>query len=198
MSTFHNLALLGIRDRVHTESMAPNDFRSVLQVLVKVKPDELYNLAGQSSVGLSFQQPVETLESISVATLNLLEAIRFINLPIRLYNAGSSEVLVTAGLLLTRRRRSGREVRMRWRRLPLLGGGQLPGGLRDLCCSILFNRRVSLAARKFATKRLSATACRIAEVVMRSFSRNISIARDWDGHQSMLSDVAHAAAGPAR
>src|SRR4028119_1003414 len=91
MSSFGNLARLGIRDRVKLESMSLNDFRSVLQVLVKIKPDEIYNLAGQSSVGLSFEQPVETLESISVATLNLLEAIRFSGRSIRLYSAGSGE-----------------------------------------------------------------------------------------------------------
>jgi GDPmannose 4,6-dehydratase len=77
LSTFQNLQRLGILGQVRLESMALNDFRSVLQVLMKVEPDEVYNLAGQSSVGLSFQQPVETLESISVGTLNLLEAIRF-------------------------------------------------------------------------------------------------------------------------
>jgi GDPmannose 4,6-dehydratase len=71
--------------------MAPNDFRSVLQTLAKVEPDELYNLAGQSSVGLSFQQPVETLESISVGTLNLLEAMRFLERPIRFCNASSGK-----------------------------------------------------------------------------------------------------------
>ena len=46
-------------------SVAPTDFRSALAALVKVEPDEVYNLAGQSSVGLSFEQPVETLESIA-------------------------------------------------------------------------------------------------------------------------------------
>ena len=54
-------------------------------------PDEIYNLAGQSSVALSFEQPVETMESIGIATLNLLEAIRFTGKPIKFYNAGSSE-----------------------------------------------------------------------------------------------------------
>src|SRR5512139_3350059 len=97
VSSFHGLASLGIRDRVVLESMAINDFRSVLQTLSKVAPDEIYNLAGQSSVGLSFQQPVETLESISVGVLNLLEAIRFIGLPIRFYNAGSSECFGDTG-----------------------------------------------------------------------------------------------------
>ena len=57
--------------------MVLTDFRSTLQTIKKAAPDEVYNLAGQSSVGLSFQQPVETMDSISVGVLNLLEAIRF-------------------------------------------------------------------------------------------------------------------------
>ena len=69
MSSFDNLRRLGIQGRVELTSMAINDFRSVLQVLARFQPDEVYNLAGQSSVGLSFDQPVETLESISVGTL---------------------------------------------------------------------------------------------------------------------------------
>ena len=77
IGNFSSLAQLGIRQSVELISMALNDFHSTLQVLDRVRPDEIYNLAGQSSVGLSFEQPVETLESISVGTLNLLEAIRF-------------------------------------------------------------------------------------------------------------------------
>ena len=88
---FANLVRLGIRDRVHLESMAVNDFRSVLNVLRRTDPQEVYYLAGQSSVGLSFEQPVETLESVAVGTINLLEAIRFLDRPIRFYSAGSSE-----------------------------------------------------------------------------------------------------------
>ena len=97
MSGFGNLARLGIRDRVKLESMSLNDFRSVLQVLAKNQPDEVYNLAGQSSVGLSFEQPVETLESIATGTLNLLEAIRFTGRKIKLYNASSSECFGDTG-----------------------------------------------------------------------------------------------------
>lgn len=90
-SSFGNLSRLGILDRVKTISMATNDFRSVLQAISRSEPDEIYNLAGQSSVGLSFEQPAETLESIATGTLNLLEVIRFLGLPVRFYNAGSSE-----------------------------------------------------------------------------------------------------------
>ena len=91
MSSFANLDHLGIKGEVQTESVSSNDFRSVLQVLKKVAPDEIYNLAGQSSVGLSFSQPMETFESISIGTLNLLEVIRTLDMPVRFYNACSSE-----------------------------------------------------------------------------------------------------------
>src|SRR5271170_2073043 len=66
VSAFRGLEMLKIRSDVQLESMALNDFRSVLQVLVRFRPDEIYNLAGQTSVGLSFQQPVETLESVAL------------------------------------------------------------------------------------------------------------------------------------
>ncbi|KKT19638.1 MAG: NAD-dependent epimerase/dehydratase [Candidatus Peregrinibacteria bacterium GW2011_GWA2_43_8] len=73
------------------------DTGSLIRILSEVKPDEVYNLAGQSSVGLSFEQPVETLESISIGTLNLLEGIRFLDRDIRLYSAGSSECFGNSG-----------------------------------------------------------------------------------------------------
>lgn len=72
MGSFKKLGLLGSIDKVKVMSMAINVFRSVLQVIDRVKPDEIYNLSGQSSVSLSFEQPVETLESETVGTLNLL------------------------------------------------------------------------------------------------------------------------------
>ncbi|ABW67772.1 GDP-mannose 4,6-dehydratase [Desulfosudis oleivorans] len=90
-ATFSNLKKLDILNSIKTYSMALNDFRSVLHVLNDVEPDEVYNLSGQSSVGLSFEQPVESMESISLGTLNMLEAIRFLSKKIRFYNAGSSE-----------------------------------------------------------------------------------------------------------
>jgi GDPmannose 4,6-dehydratase len=91
ISAFSNLERLGVRDEVECRSMVLTDFRSILQVLACVNPDEVYNLAGQSSVGLSFEQPVEAFESIGLGTLNLLEAVRFTGQPIRVYNASSSE-----------------------------------------------------------------------------------------------------------
>ena len=53
LNSFENLTRLGIRDRVTVVSMALNDFRSVLEVVDRTEATEIYNLAGQSSVGLS-------------------------------------------------------------------------------------------------------------------------------------------------
>jgi GDPmannose 4,6-dehydratase len=97
MADTSRLERLGVKGDVELVSLAPNDFRSVLKVVAGVQPDEIYNLAGQTSVGLSFEQPVECLESISTATLNLLEVIRFLGGGIRFFSAGSSECFGDTG-----------------------------------------------------------------------------------------------------
>jgi GDPmannose 4,6-dehydratase len=97
MADTSRLERLGIATDVELVSLAPNDFRSVLKVVAGVQPDETYNLAGQTSVGLSFEQPVECMESISVATLNLLEVIRYLGGGIRFFSAGSSECFGQTG-----------------------------------------------------------------------------------------------------
>lgn len=91
------LELLGIHRDVELLSLAPNDFRSVLKTLTTTVPDEIYNLAGQTSVGLSFEQPVECMESIAGGTLNFLEALRYLGLASRFFSAGSSECFGDTG-----------------------------------------------------------------------------------------------------
>ena len=91
------LERLGILKSVQFLSLAPNDFRSVLKALTATLPDEIYNLSGQTSVGLSFEQPVECMESIATGTLNFLEALRYLNLPSRFFSAGSSECFGDTG-----------------------------------------------------------------------------------------------------
>lgn len=183
VSSFCNLDRLGIRDQVHFESMALNDFRSVLQTLVKIKPDELYNLAGQSSVGLSFIQPVETLESISVGTLNLLESIRFSNLPIKLYNAASSECFGDTGETPADewtpfRPRSPYAVA---KAAAFWEVANYREAYNLLACSgILFNHESPLRPVRFVTKKIVASACRIASKSQEQlYLGNIAIQRDW-------------------
>lgn len=183
MSSFPNLARLGILDRVHLESVSPVDFRSVLQALMKTRPDEVYNLAGQSSVGLSFQQPVETLESISVGTLNLLEGIRFTGRPIRFYNAGSSECFgdtggTAADEATAFRPRSPYAVAKAAAHWEVANYREAYGLFA--CSGILFNHESPLRPERFVTKKIVAAACRIAAGSKEKLHLgNVSIQRDW-------------------
>lgn len=183
MSTFSNLQLLGIKNQITIHSMALNDFRSVLQILSKVQPDEIYNLAGQSSVGLSFEQPVETLESISVGTLNLLEAIRFTGRPIKLYNAGSSECFGNTG-----GQPANEETPFRPRSPYAVAKATAfweVANYREAynlfaCTGILFNHESPLRPERFVTKKIVKAAYRIAAGSSDKLHLgNISIARDW-------------------
>ena len=97
VSGFGSLVRLGIIGQVELLSMAPHDFKSTLTVISKVQPDEIYHLAGQTSVGLSFEQPSETIESITIGTLNILEALRFLKMPAKFYHASSSECFGDTG-----------------------------------------------------------------------------------------------------
>lgn len=91
MNTFHNLHQLDLYKSIRLVSLNTSDLGSILNLLRQAKPDELYSLAGQSSVGLSYEQPIETMQSIAQGTLNLLEAIRLLDREVRFYNAGSTE-----------------------------------------------------------------------------------------------------------
>lgn len=183
ISTFNNLARLGILAEVELYSMSLNDFRSVLQVLKKVQPDEIYNLAGQSSVSLSFDQPVETLESISVGTLNLLEAIRFTDSPIKLYNAGSSECFGDIGDNLATeytpfRPRSPYAVAKAAAFWQVANYREAYGLFA--CSGILFNHESPLRPERFVTQKIISTLCRIVQGSSEKLHLgNIDIIRDW-------------------
>ena len=183
VSTFANLVRLGIRERVQVVSVAPNDFRSVINALTQVEPDELYNLSGQSSVGLSFEQPVETMESIGIATLNLLDAIRFTKRPIRMYNASSSECFgdtrgVAADEETPFRPRSPYAVAKAAAHFEVANYREAYGVFA--CSGILFNHESPLRPERFVTRKIVASAYRIS-CGSRERLRlgNLQIRRDW-------------------
>lgn len=183
MCSFANLKLLGINEKIIKVSLAINDFRSVLQAIQQVEPDEIYNLAGQSSVGLSFEQPVETLESISIGVLNLLEAIRFSKRDIKFYNAGSSEVFGdTHGIAATEKTPFHPQSPYA---VAKASAHWIVANYRDAygifaCTGILFNHESPLRPHRFVTRKIVSTACRIATGSGEKLKLgNISIARDW-------------------
>lgn len=183
MASFRNLVRLNIRDKIELFSVAINDFRSILQVVMKVEPDEIYNLAGQSSVGLSFEQPVETFESISVGNLNLLESIRFFSNSVKLYNASSSECFgnteeQTADEFSPFRPRSPYAVAKAAAFWELANYREAYGLFA--CSGILFNHESPLRPERFVTQKIVVTACRIASGSKEKLILgNIDIQRDW-------------------
>jgi GDPmannose 4,6-dehydratase len=183
ISSFKNLERIRIRDDVRLASVALNDFRSVIQVLFKAQPNEIYNLAGQSSVSLSFEQPVETQESIYVATVNLLEAIRFTGKPIRLYNASSSECFGDLGGAAATEETAFRP-RSPYAVAKSAAFWQV-ANYREAynifaCSGILFNHESPLRPERFVTQKIVQAACRIAKGSKEKLKLgNIEIQRDW-------------------
>jgi GDPmannose 4,6-dehydratase len=183
MTSFHNLVRLGVRNQVELESMVLTDFRSTLQTLNKTMPDEVYNLAGQSSVALSFEQPVETMESIGIGVLNLLEAIRFLSRDIRLYNASSSECFGdTNGKAADENTpfhpRSPYAVSKATAHWMVINYRDAYGIYATN--GILFNHESPLRPPRFVTKKIVVGACAIKRgAAQRLHLGNIGVYRDW-------------------
>lgn len=183
MTSFSNLYKLGIAKEIQTTSMATNDFRSVLNTVQKYQPDEIYNLAGQTSVALSFEQPVEAMESIAGSTLNLLEVLRFVARPIRFYNAGSSECFGETGVTAAteespfcpRSPYAVAKASAYW----LLRNYREAYGV-FACTGILFNHESPLRPERFVTQKIVRSAVRIADGSTEKLELgNIDIYRDW-------------------
>ena len=183
MATFSSLKRLGIKNQIIFHSVALNDFRSTSKVLEEVAPDEIYNLAGQSSVGLSFEQPLETLESIANATVNILEAIRFINCKCKFYNASSSECFGDTGKYPANEQTPFRpkspygvaKASAYWQ----VANYRESYGL-FACSGIMFNHESILRPARFVTRKICQSAAKIAlgkESLLKL--GNLSIRRDW-------------------
>ena len=134
-------------------------------------------------MSLSFQQPVETLESISVGTLNLLESIRFLGKPIKLYNASSSECFGDTG------NQPANENTPFKPRSPYAVAKSAAhwevANYRDAyglfaCSGILFNHESPLRPERFVTRKIVSSACRIADGKQEKLTLgNLDIQRDW-------------------
>ena len=81
-----------VYDRINLHYADMTDLSSLIRVIQEVKPDEIYNLAAQSHVRISFDQPLYTANVTGIGTLNLLEAVKLINPSIKIYQASSSEM----------------------------------------------------------------------------------------------------------
>ncbi|WP_448207517.1 GDP-mannose 4,6-dehydratase [Azospirillum sp. sgz302134] len=183
MATFRNLEILGVRDHVQVHSAALHDFRSIMPVIKAVGPDEIYNLSAQSAVGLSFEQPVETLDSILTGTLNILEAIRFLGIAARFYHASSSESFGNtldgpASEMTAFRPCSPYGVAKSAAHWMVANYRQAYG--LYACSGILFNHESPLRPARFVTRKIIRGAIAVAQGRQKTLELgNLAVARDW-------------------
>ena len=182
-NNFNYLKKMNIKNDIEFSSIDLTDFKSVLRHISIIKPDEIYNLAGQTSVGLSFAQPVEALESITNATLNILEVIRVTNPSIRFYNASSSECFGDTGEKAANEETSLNPYSpygIAKTAAHLLVKNYREGYKLHVCNGILFNHESLIRSKQFVTQKIVYSAARInAGNKERLKIGNLSISRDW-------------------
>ncbi len=178
-----NLKFLMVLDQVQLIHGNLLDLNNMMDILGKIRPDEVYHLAAQSSVARSFTYPLDTVTFNVLSTQHLLEAIRSLNLPARFYQASSSEMFG------------------RVKRLPVAedsvfhpvspyaiskaAAHWLAVNYREAygmfcCCGILFNHESVLRPPNYVTKKIVSAAVRISKGSPEKLTLgNVEIQRDW-------------------
>ncbi|MEI6354180.1 MAG: GDP-mannose 4,6-dehydratase [Methylococcus sp.] len=159
------------------------DLSSSIRLLEKAKPSEVYNLAAQSFVGVSFDQPITTQEITGVGALNLLEAIRIVNPKIRFYQASTSEMFGKVQAVpqqedtpfYPRSPYGVAKLYAHWMTINYRESYDIFGS-----SGILFNHESPLRGREFVTRKITDTVAKIA-LGQASFLElgNIDAKRDW-------------------
>lgn len=175
--------MLLMREQIKIIPASIIDFRSVMQAISTVAPDEVYNLAGQTSVGVSYNQPVETLESIITGTLNILECLRLVAPKARFYNAGSSESFGDTGELPATETTLFKPLSPY--AVAKACSTNLVSSYRQsynlYCCTgILFNHESPMRSNRFVTKKIVEAAYNVKMGSVHTIQLgNIEIYRDW-------------------
>ncbi len=181
--SFFGLEYLGIKDKIIFEKCNLSDFFEVKNVLTKFKPHEIYNLAAQSSVGFSFEKPMETINFNISSVLNLLEAIKEVDKNIRFYQASSSDMFgnikelpITENSIIhptspyAISKVTGHWMTINYRESYCLFA----------CCGILFNHESYLRAGNFFVKKVIRTAIEIKNETQNELRvGNIDLRRDF-------------------
>jgi len=182
-ASLEGLRFTGVEGRVTLHSADLRDARNVLQAFREARPDEVYNLSGQNSVSLSFEQPAETYESIVKATLNLLEIIRFSWPGVRLFNAASGECFGELGA-----RRADEHTAFHPRSpygVAKAAAYWMAVNYREaygvgVSSGIMFNHESPVRPERYVTRKVVAAAARIAAGSGETLRLgNLNIRRDW-------------------
>lgn len=174
---------LGIESDIRHIYMDLLEYSNVLRTLDRVQPDEIYNLAAQSFVSASFEQPIVTTTVNAIGVLHVLESIRTVNPKIRFYQASSSEMFGKV------REIPQNEMTPFHPRSPYgvskLFGHWIAINYREsygtyACCGVLFNHESPLRGEEFITRKISLAAARISRGLQEKVVLgNLEARRDW-------------------
>ena len=182
-STGWRMRELGILDDVEIEYMDLLELTNIIRVLEKVQPDEVYNLAAQSFVATSFEQPMLTSDVNALGVLRLLEGLRLVNPNAKFYQASTSEMFGHV------QETPQRETTPFYPRSPYgvakLFAHWMTVNYREAygmfaCSGILFNHESPLRGIEFVTRKLTHAVARIRHGLQETISiGNLEAKRDW-------------------
>jgi len=178
-----NLKFLGLEKNVDIKFTSLFKIEDVESLINESNPDEIYNFSGQTSVGLSYRNPIETANSHVTSTLNILSAIRNINLNIKFFNAGSGEVFGNID-------NSTADENTPFNPVSPYGASKASSThftsvYREsynmfTCTGIFFNHESGMRSANFVTKKIAIAAHEIANGShQKLYLGNIDIIRDW-------------------
>lgn len=177
------LDYLGITDKVELVAMELLEHTNLLHVLERIQPDELYNLAAQSYVGVSFEQPVFTAEVTGIGALRLLEAVHAVNPNIKFYQASSSEMFGKVRSVPQNEEtpfhpRSPYAISKLFAHWCAVNYREAYGMF--ICCGIMFNHESPLRGPEFVTRKISHGVARIKKGKQEKIHLgNLEAQRDW-------------------
>jgi len=174
---------LGIKDQFELMPMDLQDQGNIIRVLDKVKPDEIYNLAAQSFVAVSFEQPMVTGDITGLGAARLLEGIRTVNPGIRFYQASTSEMFGKVQSVPQNERTpfyprspyAAAKLYAHWMTVNYRESYDM-----FACSGILFNHESPLRGLEFVTRKITHTVARIKCGQAKELRLgNLDAKRDW-------------------
>ncbi|MGV3618902.1 MAG: GDP-mannose 4,6-dehydratase [Fimbriimonas sp.] len=196
---FSRLAELGIAEEVRRIPFDLTETSNILSVVERTRPDEIYNLAAQSSVALSYEQPVSTADADALGVVRFLEAVRTVDEGIRFFQASTSEMFgkTTDSLQNEATRfypRSPYAVAKLYAHWITVNYRESYG--IHACSGILFNHESPLRSRSVVTRKISSGFALMRAGLLDTLELgNLAALRDWgfagdyvDGMWRMLQD----------
>lgn len=159
------------------------DLGSIIRVVEANRPDEIYNLAAQSFVGVSFDQPINTAQVTALGVVNILEAIRIVDKDIRFYQASTSELFGKAQDIPQDENTSFyprspygiAKLYAHWMTINYRESYDIFGA-----CGILFNHESPLRGLEFVTRKISNSVAKISQGEQEVLELgNLDAKRDW-------------------